>query len=199
MQNICSEFFCKIDAEIKNIENNFDNPIDQSKHLVTYLEDKLKELFSWLENHTFSSEENEIYFFKKLKYRLTSKYIYNHKIIEIESSAPSTNKKLKIKYYKEVIRNCHLESIKDKEFYKYYRSGYSHYDHLYFTRNSAIQTLNKHITTIYLDIRKCSLYDYKVAIINANDMLTEYCEKKINQLNNVVTLSDTISNLNCSG
>ena len=201
MQNFCGEFFCKIDSEILTIETTISPPICQAKQLSKYLEEKLNELFTWLENYNFISIEEEIYFFKELKSRLTSKYIYYHKIIEIESNAPINSKKLKIKYYKQVITECHLASKKDNEFYKYYRSGFTHNDHLYFTRNGTKQSINKHITRIFIDAKRCSLYDYNVATILANDKLSEYYEEKIEQINNSANMkSQTLqSNLNWTG
>lgn len=201
MKNFCGEFFCKIDSEILKIETTISSPICQAKQLSKYLEEKFNELYIWLDGYDFKSAEEEIYFFKELKSRLTSKYIYYHKIIEIESNAPTTSKKLKIKYYKEIITDCHLASKKDNEFYKYYRSGFTHNDDLYFTRNGTKQTINKHITRIFIDVKRCSLYDYNVATILANDKLSEYYEEKIEQINNSVNIkSQTLqSNLNWSG
>lgn len=201
MQNFCGELFCKIDSEILQIEKTIIPPICQAKSLSIYLEEKLNELYVWLENYEFKNTTDEIYFFKELKSQLTSKYIYYHKIVEIESNAPSTSKKLKIKYYKEVIGECHKTSKKDNEFYKYYRSGFTHNDHLYFTRNGTKQTLNKHITRIFIDAKRCSLYDYNVATILANDKLSEYYEEKIEQINNSANMKNQTlqSNLNWTG
>ena len=198
MQNFCGDFFCKIDSEIVKIETTISPPICRAKHLSKYLEEKLNELFVWLENYDFKNLEEEIYFFKKLKSRLTSKYIYYHKIIEIESNAPPTNKKLLTRYYKQIIANFHLESKKDNQFYKYYRSGYTHNDHMYFTRNATKQAFNKHITLLYIDTRRCCLNDYTLAVIIANDKLAEYYENKIEQINNSCNIKNlTIqSNLN---
>ncbi len=197
MQNFCGELFCKIDSEILKTETTISSPICQAKQLSKYLEEKFNELYIWLDSYVFKSVEEEIYFFKELKSRLTSKYIYYHKIIEIESNAPPTNKKLKVKYYKEVITDCHLASKKDNEFYKYYRSGFIHNDHLYFTRSGTKQTINKHITRIFIDVKRCSLYDYNVATILANDKLSEYYEEKIELINKNVNMKQ--SNLNWTG
>jgi hypothetical protein len=201
MQNFCGEFFCKIDSEILKTEINHESPICQAKYLSKYLEEKLNELFTWLECYEFKSTEDEIFFFKELKSKLTSKYIYYHKLLEIESNAPTTSRKLKIKYYKDVIINCHQISTKDKDFYKYYRSGFTHNDHLYFTRYGTKQSINKHITRIYIDVRRCSLYDYNVALILANDKLTEYYEERIEELskNSKMSTYEFKSKLNWTG
>lgn len=196
MQDFCGEFLCKIDSEIFKIETTSSSPISQAKQLSQYLEEKLNELFSWLENHVFKNDEEEIYFFKELKSRLTSKYIYYHKMLETESNAPTSSKKLKIKYYKAIINECHRASKKDNEFYKYYRSGFTHNDHLYFTRSGTKQKINKHITRVFIDVRKCSLYDYNLAIILANDKLIEYYEEKLEQINNESSICNQTSKSN---
>jgi hypothetical protein len=201
MQDFCAEFLCKIDSEIVKIETTSSSPICQAKQLSNYLEEKLNELYVWLINYEFNSVEEEIYFFKELKSKLTSKYIYFHRILEIESIAPTSSKKLKIKYYKAVINECDRASKKDAEFYKYYRSGFTHNDHSYFTRNGTKQKINKHIARIFIDVRKCSLYDYNVAVILANDKLIEYYEEKIEDLSYISNNknSNLKSNLNWSG
>jgi hypothetical protein len=196
MQNFCGEFLSKIDSEIFKIESTSSSPICQAKQLSQYLEEKLNELFSWLENHEFKNDEEEVYFFKKLKSRLTSKYIYYHRMLEIESNAPTSSKKLKIKYYKAIINECHRASKKDNEFYKYYRSGFTHYDHYYFTRKGIKQNINKHITRVFIDVNKCSLYDYNLAIILANDKLIEYYEEKLEHINNESSICNQTSKSN---
>jgi len=201
MQNFCGEFFCKIDSEILKIETTINPPICQAKQLSSYTEEKLNELFNWMESYDFKSVEEEIYFFKELKSRLTSKYIYYHRILEIESNAPTSSKKLKLKYYKTVINECHRSSKKDNEFYKYYRSGFTHNDQYFFTRSGTKKAINKHITRIFIDAKKCSLYDYNVATIMANDKLIEYYEDKIENIkSDSVSYNQSLkSNLNWTG
>jgi hypothetical protein len=201
MQNFCGEFFCKIDSEILKIETTINSPICQAKQLSSYTEEKLNDLYNWVEKYDFKSIDEEIYFFKELKSRLTSKYIYYHKILEIESNAPTSSKKLKLKYYKSIINDCHIASKKDNDFYKYYRSGFTHYDHYYFTRNGTKQSINKHITRIFIDVKRCSLYDYNLAVIMANDKLIEYYEDRIENINkDSSTCNQSIkSNLNWTG
>jgi hypothetical protein len=117
-------------------------------------------------------------------------------MLEIESNAPTSSKKLKIKYYKAIINECHRVSKKDNEFYKYYRSGFTHNDHLYFTRSGTKQTINKHIIRIFIDVKRCSLYDYNVATILANDKLIEYYEEKLEHINNESSICNQTSKSN---
>ena len=187
--------------EIENIINTYFDTIIHAKQALLYIEKKLKELFKWLKKYVFESVEDEIHFFKELKFKITSKYIFYKKILEIEFNSPTNNKKLKIRYYEEVLNTCYQFSNKDKEFYKYFRSGSSYNDHLYFIRNSNKQIINSNIISINFDVKLCTSHDLKVASIIANDILEIYLEEKIDEINNSYNtkLLDTKSKLTWTG
>jgi hypothetical protein len=169
--------------EIEKIKNKTIDPICQAKEVIQYIEGKLKELFKWLKKYIFNSVEDEIHFFKELKIKITSKYILYKKILEIELKSPSNSKKLKIKHFEKALDICYQFSKKDKEFYKYFRSGSSYNDHLYFMRNSDKQIINSDIILINFDKKLCTSHDLKLASIIANDILEIYLEEKIEQIN----------------
>lgn len=185
MQIYCDAFFCEFESEIEKIKNTTIDPISQAKQVLQYIQVKLKELFKWLKKYIFNSIEEEIHFFKELKFKITSKYIFYKKILDIESNSPSNSKKLKIRHYEKELNICFQFSKKDKEFYKYFRSGSSYNDHLYFVRNSDKQIINSDIVLINCDKRLCTSHDLKVASIIANDILEIYLEEKIDQINNI--------------
>lgn len=184
MQIFCDAFFCEFELEIEKIKREILDPISQAKEALEYIQLKLKELFKWLKKYIFNSEEEEIHFFKELKFKITSKFIFYKKILDIESNAPSNSKKLKIRNYEKELNTCYQFSKKDKEFYKYFRSGSSYNDHLYFVRNLDKQIINSDIVFINCDKRLCTSHDLKVASIIANDMLEIYLEEKIDEINN---------------
>tara|TARA_R110002124_G_scaffold274118_2_gene443852 strand:- start:274 stop:1113 length:840 start_codon:yes stop_codon:yes gene_type:complete len=201
MQIFCNTFFYEFELEIENIINTYFDTIIHAKQALLYIEKKLKELFKWLKKYVFESVEDEIHFFKELKFKITSKYIFYKKILEIEFNSPTNNKKLKIRYYEEVLNTCYQFSNKDKEFYKYFRSGSSYNDHLYFIRNSNKQIINSNIISINFDVKLCTSHDLKVASIIANDILEIYLEEKIDEINNSYNtkLLDTKSKLTWTG
>jgi hypothetical protein len=201
MMIYCGAFFYEFELEIEHIKKTNFDPISQAKQALQYIEVKLKELFQWLKKFKFNSVEDEIHFFKEWKFKITSKYIFYNKILDIESNSPSNSKKLKIKHYEKALNNCSQFSKLDKEFYKYYRSGSSHNDHLYFIRNSEKQTTNQDISLINFDKRLCTSHDLKVASIIANDILEIYLEEKIDEINNTCNSSHPAvkSNLNWTG
>lgn len=184
MQIFCNVFFCEFELEIENIMSTHLDPVSQAKQALLYIEKKLKELFKWLKKYVFESVEDEIHFFKELKYKITSKYIFYKKILKIELHSPTNSRKLKIRHYEKVLNDCYQFSKKDKAFYKYFRSGCCYNDHLYFIRNSSTQAINSNIMSIYVDVKLCTSHDLKIASIIANDFLQVYLVEKIDEIKN---------------
>lgn len=201
MMIYCGAFFYEFELEIEHIKKTNFDPISLAKQALQYIEVKLKELFQWLKKFKFNSVDEEIHFFKEWKFKITSKYIFYNKLLDIESNSPSNSKKLKIRHYEKALNNCSQFSKLDKEFYKYYRSGSSHNDHLYFIRNSEKQTTNQDVSLINFDKRLCTSHDLKVASIIANDILEIYLEEKIDEINSTCNSNHppVKSNLNWTG
>lgn len=73
MQIYCDAFFCEFELEIEKIKKATLDPISQAKQVLQYIQVKLKELFKRLKKYIFNSIEEEIHFFKELKFKITSK------------------------------------------------------------------------------------------------------------------------------
>ena len=188
MKIYCDAFFCEFELEIEKIKKETTDPISQAKQAIQYIEIKLKELFKWLKKYIFNSIEEEIHFFKELKFKIISKCIFYKKLLDIESISPLNSNKQKLKHYEKALDICYQFHKKDKEFYKYFRSGSSYNDQLYFVRNLDKQIINSDINSIYFDKKLCTSHDYKLASIIANDLLEIYLEEKIEQINNSCTI-----------
>ena len=92
-----NEFYNDLHLLFDEINQNNKNAILAANQLIGIINKKIKELHRWLKKHTFTSIDDEIYFFKYVKPKLISQLIYYTKIVDIESNSP-TSKKLKIKY-----------------------------------------------------------------------------------------------------
>ena len=133
--------------------------------------------------HKFSSPEEEIYFFKDLKPIFISKLIYYKTVLSIETNLP-TSKKNKIKFYEDALNLIQENTNKNRKFYEYYRARASHKDNIYFLRNCDANILKRDCSLINYDVKLCTTHDYNMAVMIANDILTNYLENKIEQLEN---------------
>ena len=148
--------------------------------IIKLKEEMFKELKVFILAHTFKDEQEEIHFFKQIKPQLFSKLIYYHRICHIISSRPVGSCIVyKNHLGKELDRIQHyFESNID--FYKYYRSGHSHFDGYYFLRRRPdIFHLNFESFYFERDPDFSSCYDFTVAKILAHDMLTAYINNEL--------------------
>ncbi|CAM3782041.1 RteC domain-containing protein [Flavobacterium gelidilacus] len=192
MNQFCLPFFNEFEKEYQNIKNtNSDNILIASK-VISLIEEKSKELFKWLKKHKFNSVEEEIYFFKDLKPIFISKLIYYKTILNIESNVP-TSKKNKIKFYEEELNTIQEYTNKNKKFYEYYRARASYKDSAYFLRSVEKNIIKRDCSLINYDLKLCTSHDYSMAIMIANDLLTNYLENKIEEIENNNTNTQIIN------
>ncbi len=182
MYAIQPEYFSNIEVLIDEIKRKSETPIVAAHLIIELLETKITELHLWLENYSFDSIEEEIFFFKKQKPLLISQLIYYSKVIEIESNLPSA-KESKLKYLKKEINKISLYEKTYRFFHQYYRSNSFHNDQKYFTRyyDKKLNYFECHI--INYNPKICTPHDYNVAQIMANDLLIIYLEEKMEALN----------------
>ncbi|WP_445711828.1 RteC domain-containing protein [Flavobacterium sp.] len=187
MNEYCLNFFSEFEKEYQNIKTTNSDSIVISHKVTELIETRSKELFKWLKKHKFSSPEEEIYFFKDLKPIFISKLIFYKTVLSIETNLP-TSKKNKIKFYEDALNLIQENTNKNRKFYEYYRARASHKDNIYFLRESDANIIKRDCSLINYDVKLCTTHDYNMAVMIANDTLTNYLENKIEQLENNCTI-----------
>lgn len=140
----------------------------EASHILGDIFDCLKE---FIVSYKFQDAAEEIHFFKNIKPRLCAHLIYYRTIHNIEMNRPVGNIEVQRKYL-----NKELEDIQDfinkrLDFYRYWRSGYTNLDEIYFMRGKTDMELYLESFYYELDPKFSTNYDFKVARILANDML----------------------------
>lgn len=171
----------EVDARIDQIERSEINVIAKSLEASDALANAFNQLKEFILAYNFKSEEEEIYFFKETKPRLCSRLIYYRKIFNIEMNRP-TGIDNQLVYLNDRLNDINDYNIKRLDFIRYYRSGSSHLDTLYFMRGK--KDLEQYLETFYyeLDPKFTTNCDFKVAKILANDMLSAYLMQEIEYL-----------------
>ena len=173
----------KILHEEKNVELTTTNLIEECHHMMAYLQNALNELKKSLLEYGFPNEEDEIEFFRKTKPLILGKLIYYNKVYKIETCCPVGNGKMYYNYFSKqlaVIKKEYVEFLCNSDFYRYYRSGRTDRDHIYFKRGNInyLEGLNSMVFEI--DPEFSTFYDYKTARIIGNELLYNYLLSKIN-------------------
>lgn len=171
-----------LNAEMKILTDEIDDPVIYSKKCIEKCHFRLKEFRSYILKHKFKSESEEIYFFKCIKPDFLYPLIYYLKILKIESERPKGGREIKIKYYRRELTRLKNYFNDNLDFYIYYRNRNTFLDHKYFVRGNFDLSLALDTNFFESDTRFCTGYDLKVATILAHDKLQVYLEDKISCL-----------------
>lgn len=186
-----STLFTEFETEYEIIKGTVTDNLALCIRMIQANEIKLKEIHKGLKKHQFENIGEEIYFFKVLKPKLVSKLIYYKSLYKIESGLSPT-KKNKIKQYEKELRKIQQYAHNNKEFYEYFRSRSCHRDEEYFVRCSYKDIIRNDCFLINYDSKLSTSHDYNVAIFIAYDMLADYIENKLDELNGI-TISKNIA------
>lgn len=156
---------------------------------IEQLEEMFKEIKAFIANYTFKSEEEEIKFFKEIKPQLFSKLIYYQKTYRIEAMRPNGSDDAQKRYIER-----ELDRLKDffdtnLDFYKYYRSGGTHFDKICFMREKPLMHMNLESFYFERDPKFSSHCDFKVAKLLANELLRIYLNGELHKLEKSEQLS----------
>ncbi|HBL34647.1 MAG TPA: RteC protein [Porphyromonadaceae bacterium] len=167
------------DDAIDRIESSDSNILKKSldaSHVLAGAFDKLKK---FILSYEFQSEAEEINFFKEIKPKFCYRLIYYRKLYNIEMNRPVAAVCRQKEYLHEELDTIHKYTNKRLDFVRYYRSGSTHLDSLYFLRG-RIDT-EQYLETFYyeLDQKFSTNCDFKVAKILSNDMLQAYLMQEI--------------------
>jgi|SRR5690554_1890109 len=184
IKGIYKDVLEQIHKEEKSLGLKTDNVIDESYHMIAYLQNLLKELKLYVLENGFVNVREEIDFFKKVKPQILGKLVYYNKVCRIETTCPMNTGKIYTTYYLSQMKKLKKEFKEhnfNSEFYRYYRSKRTEKDNIYFRLGhiNFYDGLNSFVFDI--DPAFSTYYDYKIARIMANELLYSYLNLKIYQ------------------
>lgn len=172
----------EVDAKIELIESSEISMITKSLEASRVLRKAYNQLKKFILSYDFHGEEEEILFFKEIKPRLCFRLIYYRKLHNIEMDRPIGIEKQR-EYFNDLLDGINRFNSKRLDFMRYYRSGSSHMDTLYFLRGKADAEQYMETFSYEFDEQFTTNCDYKVAKILSNDMLSDYLMRQIEDLN----------------
>ncbi len=179
LQNIILEIHIKEDKILSQNKRL----IDEAYEMTLYLQDLLFTVKKYVIEEGFKNDEEEIYFFHTIKPKILGKLIYYNKIYRIETGCPVNNGKMYHTYFTsrlQELKKEYAEHICNSDFYRYYRSGRSDKDEVYFRLGNINYHDGLNSFVFEIDSQFSTFCDYKVARIIANELLYNYLLTKIN-------------------
>lgn len=193
-----------IEDQLQFINAEFEDKIKRSEESAKIVMKAYEQLKQIVIKHKFKNQSEEIHYFKNLKPKLISKYIYFTKVYNIETKKPQGSDKIKKKYYLNELDKINRYFEANIDFIRYYRSNDNYLDHKYFVRNKLDFRFSTESFAVELDAKQSTNFDFKIAKILANDLLQvclheeikyiEYYDRKEkNQVNPKIKLTWTDS------
>lgn len=178
IENLTNE----LEVKLSKLEETIIERIILCEHALIEIDDSIRNVKGLIVSHHFNDMAQEIYFFKKLKPHLISKFIYYSKILDIESNKPKAGLKSEKKYYESTFNSLRKFHQQNSDFYNYYRRNATYLDHQYFVRYRQDLKGGYHMLLHNLDEHFTTLKDDLVAQIIANDLLEKHL---LNAINNI--------------
>ena len=167
-----------IEKKLKKIESADLNILKKSLEASLVLGDAFQKKKEFISTYTFRDEVEEIEFFKVIKPRLFYRLIYYRKIYNIEMNRPVGVESQRA-YLIDEIKAINRYNAKRSDFVRYYRSGLTHMDSMYYLRGSIDTALYLESFHHERDPSFSTNCDFKVARILANELLIQYLTKEL--------------------
>lgn len=183
MKSSLSDIFLEMQNFEKSVSEHSTNLIDESYRVTSYLRDLLLRVKNKILREGFKDESEEINFFKNIKPQILGRLIYYNKVFRLETSCPVCDGKMYQTYFAnrlQELKKENTEYICNSDFYRYYRSGRSDKDEVFFQLGKINYHDGLNSFVFEIDDQFSTFYDYKVARIIANELLYNYLLTKIN-------------------
>lgn len=171
----------EIANRLKKLESSNLNVLKKSLEASLVLGDAFQRLREFIDTHIFKDEAEEIEFFKVVKPRLYHRLIYYRKVYNIEMNRPVGVDSQRA-YLIDEIKAINRYNNKHSDFVRYYRSGMTHLDSLYYLRNRNDTALYLESFHYERDPKFSTNADFKVAKLLANELLSAYLKGELETL-----------------
>jgi hypothetical protein len=183
MEDFGTELFDKMVDELAVIKGDENKVINLAERSLQVCSKYYQELQEYAATYKFSNLAEEIYFYKTCKPKLNSRSIYYYKLLKIEIGKPVTDTRNIEGYLLHELGKLNEFFDDNRFFYQYYRTGATYLDEKLFCRNAENSRASLFIRDITVDPTCESGCDYIVAKITANDLLQEYLQGSLDDIN----------------
>lgn len=168
-----------LEHNLKALEKNITNFHCLSQQSITLCKGTLHQLKTHVQYAPFSTEADEIRFYKHIKPKVVSYLIFYVKRLDIESKRPRTGEKEQIRYLNKAINALQHYFNNNLEFYHYYKTASTHFDDRYFLQKNKTIRLNIEAFHFYSEESFSTSHDSTVATIMAYTELIDYFKTEI--------------------
>lgn len=182
MNTFINQIYEEFEARDKKFTQHKKENIAQSKEMIHWMGPKIEELNQFLKTYEFGTNEEEIHFFKYIKPKIMSRFMFYKEVLRMEVAKPPS-KILQSKYYENELERNARYFKREYKIYEYYRANAIELDVFYFTRIAQKNILETECFEMNIEPRITTCYDFKLAKIMATEAIETFIENQITYLN----------------
>ncbi len=172
----------KFKTEINEIKNEKLSDFNSVELGIKISRKCMQELRIKVRQHEFTSNENEIHFFKHIKPSIYSKIKFFSKLYQFLLARPQGSIKKQRSFIDAEIEKLQRDYKENLDFVKYYREGSTYLDRYYFLRGKDEVQLITDTSHYLTDAEFSTSHDNLVAKIMAYDLLINHYQKLLQEL-----------------
>ena len=181
MKTFTERFYSALAHQLAEISLSGEPLLEQYRASIKVSKKAMNKLKNYISSYAFESVAEEVNFFKEIKPKFYSKYIYFINIHNYLLQKPTGGQNIQQDYI-----HMHLAEIKtffdhNRLFYAYYRSGMTQLDDIYYTRGGF--DVHAELEDFEEDEKYSTSHDYKLSKLIANEKLQDYLNIEIAKLN----------------
>lgn len=177
-----------LDTEVYKLSLKQISECERLKETVGLCKKALNILKKYLLGYFFDGIDEEIEFFKYIKPKFYSKYIYYISVYNYHIKKPTGSEDSLTTYISSQLADVKLFFDKNQVFYQYYRANLNYLDSSYFTRGNF--DVHTEIDDFQGDENFSTTHDYKISKLIANELFQEYLIQEQKKMNDCVTKSE---------
>jgi hypothetical protein len=192
LEQFSLELKIRANAEVERITEEQSDILARTSQLTVVIENCIHELKQFVIKYKFTSTDEEIEFFRKIKPDFAGLLRYYKKVFQIQLFEVHNSPEVRLKYFRSQLRRLEVSMKKNAEYYQYILSNLNHMDEKYFTRGEALPN------TAVIDDRFSTPHEIQLSKILCNERIRIYLTKAIQNIEKP-TSSSTNSPLTWTG
>lgn len=179
MEKYIKELFEAMNLQLKNLEKEVIDPLEQAREAIEIIRPILQQLRDIFLRYDGIDRQEEIRFFKKIKPKFASRLIYYLRVFHIESRCPTASKSLIEELLVGELKRIKYFFRQNLEFYQYYITGAEYLDEWLFIRGRYDLHLVTDEYFMLIDPDFSTVHSYKVSRMLAYNALKEYLNNRL--------------------
>jgi hypothetical protein len=182
MKTFTERFYIALEHQLVEITLSGEPIIEQYRASIKVSKKAMNKLKNYISSYAFENVSEEVHFFKEIKPKFYSKYIYFINIHNYLLQKPTGGERIQQDYIE-----MHLAELKtffdhNRAFYSYYRSGMTQMDNIYYTRGGF--DVHAELEDFEEDEQYSTSHDYKLSKIMANEKFQDYLKLELAKVGN---------------